>query len=67
MPVLARVHEGFSLHFNRGEVDNTFEAPLAFLMAPQNHRREKADWNGLTTGVYAIVLLRNLWERIYKD
>jgi 8-oxo-dGTP pyrophosphatase MutT (NUDIX family) len=67
LPVLARVHEGFSLHFNRGEVDNTFEAPLAFLMAPQNHRREKADWNGLTTGVYAIVLLRNLWERIYKD
>ena len=79
LPVLARVHEGFSLHFNRGEVHDTFEAPLAFLMAPQNHRREKAEWNGLTTSVYAIPfndhkiwgvtagILRNLWERIYRD
>jgi 8-oxo-dGTP pyrophosphatase MutT (NUDIX family) len=79
LPVLARVHEGFSLHFNRGEVNDTFEAPLAFLMAPQNHRREKAEWNGLTTSVYAIPfndrkiwgvtagILRNLWERIYRD
>jgi 8-oxo-dGTP pyrophosphatase MutT (NUDIX family) len=79
LPVLARVHEGFSLRFNRGEVNDTFEAPLAFLMASQNHRREKAEWNGLTTSVYAIPyndrkiwgvtagILRNLWERIYKD
>ena len=79
LPVLARVHEGFSLHFNRGEVHDTFEAPLAFLMAPQNHRREKAEWNGLTTSIYAIPfndhkiwgvtagILRNLWERIYRD
>jgi hypothetical protein len=31
------------------EVNDTFEAPLTFLMAPQNYRREKAEWNGLTT------------------
>ena len=49
-----------------------------FLMAPQNHRREKANWNGLITSVYAIPfnnrkiwgvtagILRNLWTRIYK-
>ena len=79
LPVLARVHEGFSLHFNRGEVNDTFEAPLAFLMAPQNHSREKAKWHGLTASVYAIRfndrkiwgvtagILRNLWERVYKD
>jgi 8-oxo-dGTP pyrophosphatase MutT (NUDIX family) len=79
LPIIARVHEGFKLHFNRGEVNDAFEAPLAFLMAPQNHRREKAEWNGLTTSVYAIPfndrkiwgvtagILRNLWERIYKD
>ena len=79
LPVVARVHEGFALHFNRGEVNDTFEAPLTFLMAPQNYRREKAEWNGLTTGVYAIPfndrkiwgvtagILRNLRERIYKD
>jgi len=79
LPVLARVHEGFSLHFNRGEVNDTFEAPLAFLMTSQNHRREKAEWNGMTTTIYAIPfndrkiwgvtagILRNLWERIYRD
>src|SRR4051812_27285117 len=62
LPVLARVREGFSLHFSHGEVSNTFEAPLAFLMAPQNHRREKADWNGLIASVYAIpVNDRKIW------
>ena len=62
----------------RDEVNDTFEVPLAFLMAPQNHRREKADWNGLITSVYAISfndrkiwgvtagILRNLWARLYK-
>ena len=78
LPVLARVREGFSVRFGCGEVNDTFEAPLAFLMTPQNHRREKADWNGLITSVYAISfkdrkiwgvtagILRNLWARIYK-
>jgi hypothetical protein len=52
--------------------------PLAFLMDPQNYRRESADWNGLTVSVYAIPfngrsiwgvtagILRNLWERTHK-
>src|SRR6516225_10979936 len=74
LPVLARVREGSSVRFGRDEVNDTFEVPLAFLMAPQNHRREKADWNGLTTSIYAIPfddrkiwgvtagILRNLWE-----
>jgi 8-oxo-dGTP pyrophosphatase MutT (NUDIX family) len=78
LPVLARVSEGFSVRYSRGEVDDAFEVPLAFLMAPQNYRREKADWNGLSTSVYVIPfngrsiwgvtagILRNLWERIYK-
>jgi len=51
--------------------------PLAFLMALQNYQREKAEWNGLVTNVYAIPfkdrkiwgvtagILRNLRERIY--
>ena len=79
VPVLARVQEGFSLHFNRGEVNDTFEAPLEFLMAPRNHMREKAEWNGLSTNIYAIRfndrkiwgvtagILRNLWELLYRD
>ena len=79
VPTVARVREGFSVHLNRGEVEDAFEVPLAFLMDPQNYRRESADWNGLTTSVYAIPfngrsiwgvtagILRNLWERTHKD
>jgi len=52
--------------------------PLAFLMASENHRRERAEWNGLPTRVYAIsfgdrtiwgvtaAIIRNLWEQIYR-
>jgi 8-oxo-dGTP pyrophosphatase MutT (NUDIX family) len=76
---VARVREGFAVQVNRGEVEDAFEVPLAFLMDPQNYRRESADWNGLTVSVYAIPfngrsiwgvtagILRNLWERIYRD
>jgi len=77
LPVLGRVHKGFSLRMNSGEVTDAFEMPLAFLMAPQNYKRETARWNTLPTSVYAISfdgrkiwgvtagILRNLWERIY--
>jgi 8-oxo-dGTP pyrophosphatase MutT (NUDIX family) len=76
LPTLARVREGFSLHFNPGEVTDVFEVPLVFLMTPGNHKRERADWNGLRTSVFAISfkehkiwgvtagIIRNLWERI---
>jgi 8-oxo-dGTP pyrophosphatase MutT (NUDIX family) len=79
LPTVARVREGFAVQVNRGEVEDAFEVPLAFLMDPQNYRRESADWNGLTVSVYAIPfngrsiwgvtagILRNLWERIHKD
>ena len=78
LPTLARVRAGFSLRLNRGEVDDAFEVPLAFLMAPQNHQRQRAEWNGLVTSVYAIPfndrniwgatagILRNLWERVLR-
>ena len=77
VPTVALVREGFSVHISRAEVVDAFEVPLAFLMAPENHRRERAEWNGLPTSVYAIAfnerkvwgvtagILRNLWERIY--
>jgi hypothetical protein len=53
--------------------------PLAFLMAPQNHKRESRDWNGLILSIYAMPfgdrniwgatasILRNLYERIYRE
>ncbi len=79
MPVLAHVREGFSLRMNQGEVEDVFEVPLAFLMTPQNHKRENRDWNGLTLSLYAMHfgdrkiwgatagILRNLYERLCCD
>jgi 8-oxo-dGTP pyrophosphatase MutT (NUDIX family) len=78
LPVVARVRPGFALRFNKGEVDDAFEVPLAFLMASKNHKRESRNWNGLTLSLYAIpfgdhniwgataAILRNLYERVYR-
>jgi 8-oxo-dGTP pyrophosphatase MutT (NUDIX family) len=77
VPLVARVAPEFSLTLNRDEVDDTFEVPLAFLMAPENHHRKSRDWNGLTRHFYEMPfgkryiwgatagILRNLYERIY--
>jgi 8-oxo-dGTP pyrophosphatase MutT (NUDIX family) len=78
MPMLARVQPGFVLRLNPGEVEDTFEVPLTFLMAPQNYTSEKRDWNGLTLSLYAIrfgersiwgataSILRNLHEKVCR-
>ena len=78
VPVLARVRPGFELRLNQSEVETAFEVPLAFLMTPQNHKRESHSWNGLTVNYYVIQfanhtiwaatagILRNLYERIYR-
>jgi 8-oxo-dGTP pyrophosphatase MutT (NUDIX family) len=78
LPVLARVKPGFALRFNKGEVDDAFEVPLAFLMSSQNHKRESRNWKGLTLTLYAMpfggrniwgataAILRNLYERVYR-
>ena len=77
VPTLARVTPDFRLRLNREEVDDAFEVPLAFLMAPENHKLDSRDWNGLTRTFYAMPfgeryiwgatagILRNLYERIY--
>jgi 8-oxo-dGTP pyrophosphatase MutT (NUDIX family) len=79
VPVLARVRPGFTLRLSLGEVDNAFEVPLGFLMTPQNHKRERREWNGLTLTLYAIpfgartiwgataAILRNMYERLYRE
>jgi hypothetical protein len=78
VPTLARVTPDFRLRLNRDEVDDAFEVPLAFLMAPENHKLHSRDWNGKTRTFYAMPfgeryiwgatagILRNLYERIYK-
>ena len=78
VPVLARVRPGFALRLSPSEVHDAFEVPLAFLMTPQNHKRESRAWSGLTFNLYAISfgdrniwgatagILRNLYERVYR-
>ena len=78
VPVLARVRPGFELCLNQKEVDTAFEVPLAFLMTPQNYKRESRDWNGLAVNYFVIPfanhkiwgatadILRNLWKRVYE-
>jgi len=63
---------------NPAEVESTFTVPLAFLMTPQNHKRENRDWNGLALNLYAMRfgnrniwgatagILRNLYERVHQ-
>ncbi|MGH6770597.1 MAG: NUDIX hydrolase [Xanthobacteraceae bacterium] len=79
VPTVARVTPEFALTLNKEEVDDAFEVPLAFLMAPENHKRHSRDWNGMTRHFYAMPfgeryiwgatagMLRNLWERIYGN
>jgi len=79
LPTVARVAPDFALALNRSEVAEAFEVPLEFLMTPQNHRRKSRDWNGIIRHYYEIPyqdryiwgvtagILRNLYERIYRE
>jgi 8-oxo-dGTP pyrophosphatase MutT (NUDIX family) len=79
LPTVARVEPDYALALNPSEVAEAFEVPLDFLMAPQNHRRKSRDWNGITRHYYEIPyrdryiwgvtagILRNLYERIYRE
>jgi 8-oxo-dGTP pyrophosphatase MutT (NUDIX family) len=77
LPGVARVSPGYALTLNRAEVDDAFEVPLAFLMAPGNHQRHSRENRGVTRHYYAMPfqdryiwgvtagILRNLYERLY--
>jgi 8-oxo-dGTP pyrophosphatase MutT (NUDIX family) len=79
VPTVARIRPGFSLALNEQEVAETFEVPLAFLMEVANHHRHSREWQGMTRHYYAIPfgeryiwgvtagILRNLYERIYRE
>lgn len=78
VPAVAHVSPDFTLALNPSEVDDAFEVPLSFLMAPENHQRHSREWNGATRSFYAMPfgeryiwgvtagILRNLYERIYQ-
>jgi 8-oxo-dGTP pyrophosphatase MutT (NUDIX family) len=46
-PVVGLVNPGFTINADPFEVAEVFEAPLAFLMNPANHRRHAVDVNGV--------------------
>jgi 8-oxo-dGTP pyrophosphatase MutT (NUDIX family) len=79
VPVIARVQPGFALTLNESEVDASFEVPLAYLMDQNNVQRHAREWQGMMRHYYAFNfseryiwgatagILRNLYERIYRD
>jgi 8-oxo-dGTP pyrophosphatase MutT (NUDIX family) len=79
VPLIARVKPGVALTLNESEVDNVFEVPLSYVMDLANMQRHSRDWQGLTRHFYAITfgeryiwgvtagILRNLYDRIYRD
>ena len=78
-PVVALVREGFALTPSPDEVAEVFETPFAFLMDPENHRRESYDFEGGRRWFYVMPwrerriwgatagILRGLWDRLYGD
>ncbi len=78
VPTVARVDPDYRLVLNPAEVDDAFEVPLAFLMAPANHQRHSREWKGMTRSYYAMPfgeryiwgvtagILRNLYMRVLE-
>ncbi len=76
-PVVAVVEPGFTLDINADEVDDAFEAPLAFLMNPENHQRHSRMVEGAERRFHAMPwrdryiwgatagMLLNLYQRLY--
>jgi 8-oxo-dGTP pyrophosphatase MutT (NUDIX family) len=77
LPTVARVKPGFEIRMNEGEVVDTFEVPLSFLMNPANHQVHSKEFRGMLRSYYAMPygqryiwgatagMLRMLYERIY--
>ena len=76
-PLVALIDPSFTPAINRLEVDEIFEAPLAFLMDPSNHRLDEREWRGEVRKFYAMPhgeryiwgatagMLRNLYEKLF--
>jgi 8-oxo-dGTP pyrophosphatase MutT (NUDIX family) len=78
-PVIALVQRNYALRLNREEVDAAFEVPFAFVMNPDNHKRESRVWEGRERFYYSMPylehniwgvtagILRVLYERLHLD
>jgi 8-oxo-dGTP pyrophosphatase MutT (NUDIX family) len=77
VPVVARVRPPFTLTLNPGEVEDTFEVPLSYMMEMANHQTHSREWQGMMRTYYAIPfgeryiwgvtagIFRNLQQKIY--
>jgi len=77
LPLVAILDPAFTLNINASEVEDAFEAPLSFLMTPDNHQRQSREWQGIMRSFYAMPyegrniwgatagILRALYERLY--
>jgi 8-oxo-dGTP pyrophosphatase MutT (NUDIX family) len=78
-PVIGLVRPDYALTLNREEVDAAFEVPFAFVMNPDNHKRESRVWEGRERFYYSMPylehniwgvtagILRVLYERLHLD
>lgn len=78
-PVIGLVRPDYALTLNREEVDAAFEVPFAFVMNPDNHKRESHVWEGKERFYYSMPylehhiwgvtagILRVLYERLHLD
>ena len=61
-PVIGFVTPGFELRLDKTEVRSTFEVPLSYLMNPENHKRERYQFNAASVYVYSIPFeSHNIW------
>jgi 8-oxo-dGTP pyrophosphatase MutT (NUDIX family) len=79
IPVIALVQRDYALTINHEEVEAAFEVPFAFVMNPDNHRRESRVWEGKERFYYSMPyqehhiwgvtagILRVLYERLHLD
>ena len=61
-PVVGLLAPPLVLAPDRGEVEEVFEVPLAFLLDPRNHERRTREFQGQTVGFYVIQYgERHIW------
>jgi 8-oxo-dGTP pyrophosphatase MutT (NUDIX family) len=61
-PVVGLLTPPLELSPDRGEVEEVFEVPLAFLLDPRNHERQSREFQGATVAFYVIQFgSRRIW------
>jgi 8-oxo-dGTP pyrophosphatase MutT (NUDIX family) len=61
-PVVGLLTPPLELSPDRGEVEEMFEVPLAFLLDPRNHERQTREFQGGTVAFYVIQFgSRRIW------